>query len=579
MTFLQTTPLSKTNRQICLLLLAVVALYCRALWDPIVSIDDAGIMKFYSASQLTLLDVLRPGQGYYYRPLIALSYYFDYQVLGQNTALMHLENILIHAANAVLLLLLAFRLFPVAAAGLPLIAALVFAAHPVNCEAVSWIAGRTDPLAGLFVLLSALSLCKGLETGKVRHTVLSVMLLLTGLLAKETALLFIPVSLLLVAGWRHFRPDASPDNVKLQARVLCLLYLGICLLFAVLLFSRSGAHNSVAKLLTGNKSDAVGSLLLCLKVFGFYLKKMLVPWPLNFAILTIADWYLIPAAAGLLFLWFVPKRNPYFICVASGFLFLLPAVVVALFDVAWTAVAERYLYIPSAFLAVGLTGYLHLAAQRMRLQHLVVPVLSLGIAVAAVSTVHRTGIWQSNLALFQDTVAQTPDFGMLHNELAVALARAGRVTEAEKELDAASSLDISDLVKGLIRRNRLLISVIRAATPDQKRSLLNRYGWNDVKDDAELLTLLRQNDYLIIPTLRAGAQKDALVTELIEVSERLFSRTGEPLLLYNNGQLLLERGDRRSALAYFARCAQAAPDGAYYKAAAGKLAATLGREP
>jgi len=574
LTFLQMGQLSKTNKQICFLFLAVVALYCRALWGPVVSIDDAGIMKFYSDSHLTLLDVLRPGQGYYYRPLIALSYFFDYRVLGQNTVLMHLENILIHAANAVLLFSLASRLLPGAAAGLPLIAALVFAAHPANCEAVSWIAGRTDPLSCLFVLLSALSLFKGLETGKVRHTVFSVLLLLAGVLAKETALVFIPVSLLLVTGWRYIHPDA----VKLQGKVLCLFYLGICLLFAVLLFSRMGSHNSVAKLLTGNKSDAVGSLLLCLKVFGFYLKKMFVPWPLNFTILAIADWYLIPAAAGLLFLWFAPKRNVYFICVASGFLFLLPALVVALFDVAWTVAAERYLYIPSAFLAVGVIGYCHLVAQRMRLQHLEVPVLSLCIAVAAVSTLHRTGIWQSNLALFQGTVAQNPGFGMLRNELAVALVKEGRVVEAEKELDVASSLDISAMVKGMIRRNRLLISIIKAATPDERRGLINRYGWNMVKDDAELLTLLRRNDYLIFPTLGDGAQKEALVSELIEASERLFSRTGEPLLLYNNGQLLLGRGDRRNALNCFDRCAKAAPDGAYYKAAAQKLTATLSGE-
>lgn len=578
MRFLQNTPLSDHNRQlpyqVLLLILVVLVVYCRAVTGAIVSIDDVGIMKFYGSDKLSLLDVLRPGQGYYYRPVIALSFYLDHHLLGQNPLLLHLENILIHAANTVLVFFLARRLLSGAAQSLPLVAALAFAVHPVNSEAVSWIAGRTDPLAAFFVLLASLSLVRGLEKGLVRHTILSVLFLAAGVLTKETAILFVPASLLLVASWRHLRPGCSLPAVQLQGRVLGLVYLGISLVMGGVLLSRTGPQNSVAKLLIGNTNDIWGSFVLGLRLFGFYLKKILIPWPLNFAITEVAAWYLVPAAAGIIFLVLAPKRNIRYLTVCMGLLFLVPALVVGVCDVAWTVVAERYLYIPSAFLCIGVTGYLSEAAERMCLQRLFIPVFSLLLAAATVSTVHRTGAWQSNLALFQDTVAKTPDFGMLRNELALALAREGRIAEASRELDVASSLDLSEMVKGMVRRNRMLIN-IEQGSPQERRRHLNLYGWKLLRDDPELLTLLRRNDYLILPMLADGAEKDALISEMVTVSERLFSLTGDPILLYNNGQLLLGQGDRLQALSSFSRCVEAAPEGEYYAGAARKLAAKL----
>lgn len=568
---------SVSKKQVAFLILAVVALYLPAVWGTIVTIDDQGIMKFYGSTRLTLLDAISPGPGYYYRPLIALSYYLDYQLFGQNTYLLHLENVLIHAANAALVFLLARRLFPAAAAGLPLAAALIFATHPVNCEAVSWIAGRTDPLAAFFVLLASLSLCKGLENGRVRHGVYCVLLLLSGVLAKETAVLFIPASLLLVYLWPRLHPDVSAAALKRLGRVLCLLYLGIALALALLLVYRMGSHgNSVQKLFSGDNKDVVDTILSTVRLLGFYLKKMLVPWPLNFAITSVPGWYLIPGLAGLLLLVFAPKRTPYYISVCIGFLFLLPALVVGVFDVAWTMAAERYLYIPSAFFSLAVTWYLYQAADRMRLQRLLLPVFSLCILIASVSSVQRTVVWHSNLTLFEDTVAKSPDFGMLRNELAVALILEKRVAEAEEQLRIASSLDISPLVRGLIRRNKMLIS-LQDATDAEKRRIINNSGLEKSEEDTELLTILRRCDYALLKSEPAGPGTEALVSELIEVSEILFARTGEALLLYNNGQLFLERGDLERAATCFDRSFRAAPDGAHYKDSAGRLAEKLVR--
>jgi protein O-mannosyl-transferase len=561
-------------------MLAVVALYLPAVWGTVVSIDDRGILNFYGASQLSLLDVIRPGGGYYYRPITALSFYLDAVIWGQNPYLLHLENVLMHAANTGLLFLLARRLFPGSRAALAWCAALVFAVHPANCEAVSWIAGRTDPLATLFVLASALALVKALETDRLRYSLLAMVLLLLGMLAKETALMFLPASLFLVYAWPRLSPGASPAAVRRQGRLLWLCCLVLGLMLALLLYYRMGTHgNSAAKLLHGWQTGPAASLVLALKVLGFYLKKLVLPWPFNFAITKIPDWYLVPGCAGLVLLAtlaLAPRKNPGMVPVVAGFLFLVPALVVALCNVAWCVAAERYLYLPSAFFSLGLAAYLFRREPGALAGRFLVPVLSLCLVLAAGSTLKRMFVWHSNLALFQDTVANTPDFGMLRNELAVALVLADRDAEAKRELDIASSLDNTDLVKRLIRRNRKLLAIKQAATPRERRAVVVEAGWKPTQEDTELLDNLRHNDYLLLKGEPSRERRDALISELIEISEILFARTGQALLLYNNGQLHLQRGDQAKAAACFSRSYRAAPEGAYYKKPARTLAEKLG---
>lgn len=578
MTYLAKGVQANDKRQILFLLFAVLSLYAFAVFAPINLIDDAGILKFYREPRLGPLEVVRPGSGYYYRPLISLSFYLDHLLLAQNSYLLHLENILIHAANTVLLFLLAKRMFTPTSRWLHLVTALLFASHPVNAEAVSWIAGRTDPLALLFVLLSSLALLKGVESMRGGYTLLSVLFLAAGVMAKETALLFVPGSLLLVRGWLQTRRE-DPESTRWarrQSRVLIFSYCGICLGFVLLLFARgSGDGNSLSKLLAGDGVRLNEAVPLAVSILGFYLKKLVLPWPLNFGIISVSRWYAVPALISLSALFFLPRKNPYFFMVLIGLLFLVPALVVGVFDVAWTVVAERYLYLPCAFFCLGCTGYLSLLAARVRRPRLLAVTVSLVVATAAFSTLQRTRVWQSNQALYRDTVAKSPDFAMLHNTLAVTLIQAGRIPEAQQELNLASSLEPSALLRGLIRRNMFLIALTGMSRQESRR-FFNLYGLEKSREDTEILAAWKMTDDGLFKTLPAGEERDAVVAELIEVNQALYARTLDPFLLYHNGQLSLERGDRKGAAACFAKSYLKAPEGSHYRAAAKKLAEKLG---
>jgi len=102
----------------------------------------------------------------HYTPLPWITLGADYLVWGLDPFGYHLTNLLLHAANAIVVYLLALRLLgstvPGAAArprplrAAAALVALVFSLHPLRVESVAWATERRDVLCGLFYLLAVL---------------------------------------------------------------------------------------------------------------------------------------------------------------------------------------------------------------------------------------------------------------------------------------------------------------------------------------------------------------------------------------------------------------------------------------
>lgn len=86
----------------------------------------------------------------YYRPLSALSLRADFGMSGDEPSGFHVTNLLLHLIATLALALVARRLG--AGPRASCLAATVWALHPRSTEAVAWIAGRTDLLAGVMAL-------------------------------------------------------------------------------------------------------------------------------------------------------------------------------------------------------------------------------------------------------------------------------------------------------------------------------------------------------------------------------------------------------------------------------------------
>src|SRR6185503_9959800 len=122
----------------------------------------------------------------HYIPITWLTLGLTFVLGGMDPFAYHLGNLLLHAANAAVFFLIARRLLAAGlawgaetapGAGAPaaapprllwpaVVAALLFAVHPLRAESVAWATERRDVLSGLFYLLAVLAYLRGVEGGR-----------------------------------------------------------------------------------------------------------------------------------------------------------------------------------------------------------------------------------------------------------------------------------------------------------------------------------------------------------------------------------------------------------------------------
>lgn len=145
-----------------------------------------------------------------YRPLASLSYGLTARLLGPHPFFFHLADVLGHALNAALVLLVGWELcasLPAAAAG-----AAWFALHPAQAEGVSYISAAHPGVFSLLLTLLALLLHRG---GR-RAAALSCFLAAT--LFKESAVAFAP--LFALPFWTRNRTGSPKPALRAAAPFL-----------------------------------------------------------------------------------------------------------------------------------------------------------------------------------------------------------------------------------------------------------------------------------------------------------------------------------------------------------------------
>lgn len=435
------------SRRYQLLLLAIVllAVYYPTNFAEVSSLDDREmIIWLQSLDNWSFHDIFFPSAAdgnYYYRPLLMLTYYLDKELWAFSSAIMQLENVLLHLLNSLLVFVFARNLLPETerpTSYVPLVAALCFALHPLAVEPVGWISGRTDVFAGMFVLMSAVALLQYKSVHKFYYALVALVALACGILSKEVALGFVPGAFLLLIAKQKGQHELIAANEIFWARFkkiggFLLLAGGMLLVFFGL---RSLAYTSsssrISMTLQFMFNDLYHTLFVFLRAFGFYLKKLYWPFPLNLAILEVDPLYeLLAIPLVLLCFWIASRRTLTSGTFIAGIFLIMPALPIAFNQIAWTPYAERYVYIASAFIIISSVFFLREYVNNCHYPTAIkFGIISLLIFMG-IATFQRNMVMQTNLTRFKDMVKKSPDFNVAWSELGEAYRQKNDLKNAE----------------------------------------------------------------------------------------------------------------------------------------------------
>lgn len=332
----------------------------------------------------------------YYRPLTTLSYATDRRIWGEEPAGFHATNVAIHLINVGLLFALARR----AGAGL---AAASFASALWGCaprlsECVTWISGRTDLLAALFVFLALLSWDGTRKSRKWAAT----LLFLAALLCKEVAVALLPALLAL-----ELRSASGGLREKLSTAAKRLW--PMFAVFVAFIIVRQ------AVLPRQTTTDSLGAsrILAIFQSIAVFLGMVLDPLHPKTQIGRVISPEPWVAAAGfgvfvllaVTCVWGFRKLPPRAVCaVALGLASLLP--VIHIFPIANNVIAaDRFLYLPLAGLALAMAT-LESGFPRVVRSALLVAAIA-GLATFPFATNRRNEVWSHEMRFWALTIRET----------------------------------------------------------------------------------------------------------------------------------------------------------------------------
>jgi protein O-mannosyl-transferase len=439
----------------------------------------------------------------HYMPMTWLTLGWDYVLWGMNPFGYHLTSLLLHAANAILVYLLAIQLMSAVNRGpqglTPSLrigaafAALLFALHPLRVESVAWVTERRDVLCGFFYLLAILAYLRwcdaqfsGAEEGRGWYGA-SLAAFSAALLSKSMAV-SLPLVLLVLDVYplRRLTLDRGLMREGEQRRMLKekIPFLALAAAAAVVAFI---AIRHLENLVLMSGLGVVERVSIASFAIVFYLWKMMVPLHLS-ALYELPDsihWQ-APSflLSGLLVVTItgmtlgLRRRWPILAAVwVTYVLMLLPVSGIA--QNGPQIAADRYTYLPMigwAFLAGGCLWTVLASTPRWATRRVWAPTMAVVVAAlialavltrqqvmtwhdSAVLWTHALAVQQSSVAHsnfgrvlalqghfdeaakhFREAIRIKPAYAMAHNNLGLALASQGQLSEATQHYQEAIRL-------------------------------------------------------------------------------------------------------------------------------------------
>ncbi len=354
-------------------------------------------------------------------PLTHTTFWVEYQLWGNQTLGYHIDNLLLHIANA----LLVWRLLKVLNLPAAPLAALIFALHPIQAESVAWISERMNCLSTFFALLSVLTF---FTREQLRPFPLKTFLLFLCAMLSKTVAGTVPPVILVIHWWKTGHVRRRDFLQMIPFFVVSLLLGRFTSRTEVLYVGASGPDWDLS---------FPQRLLIAGRAIWFYLSKILWPanlmfsyprWQLDAANLRL---YLFPAAAILLLAsaWLLRHRigrGPLAALLIFGGV-LAPALgFLNTYPMRFSFVADHFQYAAGIPIIVLISSILiHYLPQKLLAPMIAIPLLLL--------TWHQSHIYAGPQTLWRDVIARNPNSWLADENLAVALTFQPNSTQAQLE--------------------------------------------------------------------------------------------------------------------------------------------------
>ncbi|HEY6008004.1 MAG TPA: tetratricopeptide repeat protein, partial [Geobacteraceae bacterium] len=437
-------------------------------FDDITSIVDNPIIRDAG-------NFLGRADGYRYNPrrfVAYLTFALNYRAGGLGVAGYHVVNLVIHLITALLVYAwtrltlatprLAESRFAPCSRSISLVAALLFVAHPLATQAVTYVVQRSASLATLFYLLALVCYAAARsEQERLRRLSSPRVLFLFGatvlasglaLRTKEIAVT-LPFALLLYEGM--FFPRTRRKRLLIGFGTLggALLFLAVALSATRPLGEfLADVGQSLAETRVISRSDY---LLTQFRVLVTYVRLLFMPVAQNLDYAyPIATSLFDPAVCASLFFLLGLLACAVVLLVRAGrggepllrlvafgiFWFFLTLAVESSIIPITDVIFEHRLYLPLAGVAMAAGAGCFLLGRRLPVVagRLLLVALVLALALA---TWRRNAVWGDNVALWRDVVAKSPAKARSHNELGKALYDGKRYAEAVVAYREAIRLD------------------------------------------------------------------------------------------------------------------------------------------
>jgi Flp pilus assembly protein TadD len=377
-----------------------------------------------------------------WHPLTWLSHMLDVELFGVKPFYHHLNSLLFHIVNALLLFWILNKMTK--AEWQSFFVAAAFALHPLHVESVAWVAERKDVLSIFFWSLTIAAYIRYSANPTIRRYALVVLCFILGLMAKPM-LVTLPFVLFLLDYWPLERFGRGQQYSRGLIRRLIAEKIPLLLLSTVFSVIAYVVQQHAGAMLRGKNYFLMSRISNACVAYVCYIGKLF--YPVKLAVLyphpgnNLPLWQPIAAFAVLIFItavvfYFGLKKR--FLLV--GWLWYLGTLVpvIGLVQVGSQAMADRYTYLPSIGIFVMLAWGIGELFAGWKYRKVLIGLATCIVLIALITCTRiQLSYWQNTPALYKHTLEVTKNNYVIYNNYGLYLVEQGSLDSAVEMLERA----------------------------------------------------------------------------------------------------------------------------------------------